>query len=60
MRLFPGIASQLWIDEHGATMAEYAVLLGLISAGTLAVGRVLADAIIAFFFSTADTMGNMK
>ncbi len=60
MRLFPGTVSQLWVDENGATMAEYAVLLGLISAGTVAVGRILGDAIIAFFFSTADTMGNMK
>jgi Flp pilus assembly pilin Flp len=60
MRLLVRTGTRLWTTDEGATMAEYAVLLGLISAGTLAVGQILGDAITAFFFTTADTIGNAK
>ncbi|RMD84855.1 MAG: Flp family type IVb pilin [Candidatus Dadabacteria bacterium] len=42
-------ARQLWKDETGASMAEYAMLLALIAVATIGAVTALRDQIIAVF-----------
>lgn len=52
--------SELYKDETGATMAEYAMLLALIAVATIAAVTALRDQIIAVFNRAASTLGTAK
>ena len=52
--------SELYADETGATMAEYAMLLALIAVATIAAVTALRDQIIAVFNRAASTLGTAK
>lgn len=52
--------SNLIHDEHGASMAEYAMLLALIAVATIAAVSALRDQIVAVFQASASTLGSAK
>ncbi len=53
-----GTIKNLWLDESGQDMAEYAILLALIAIVVIVVINTLAPAISASFNNTASALGN--
>ncbi len=51
---------ELWKDEMGASMAEYAMLLALIAVATIGAVTALRDQIVAVFNTSATTLGAAK
>ena len=51
---------ELWNDEMGASMAEYAMLLALIAVATIGAVTALRDQIVAVFNTSATTLGAAK
>ena len=51
---------ELWNDEMGASMAEYAMLLALIAVATIGAVTALRDQIVAVFNTSAATLGTAK
>ena len=54
------IARDLFVDEAGASMAEYAILLALIAVATIGAVTALRDQIIAVFNRSASTLAAAK
>jgi pilus assembly protein Flp/PilA len=48
----------LLVDEQGASMAEYAMLLALIAVATIGAVTALRNQIVAIFNSSASTLGS--
>ncbi len=48
------------VDEQGASMAEYAMLLALIAVATIAAVQALRDQIVNVFNKSASTLGSAK
>ena len=46
----------LWNDEHGASMAEYALLMALIAVATIGAITALRDQIITIFNNATTAM----
>jgi len=51
---------ELWNDEMGASMAEYAMLLALIAVATIGAVTALRNQIISVFNSSAAALGTAK
>jgi Flp pilus assembly pilin Flp len=54
------IARELFLDETGASMAEYAMLLALIAVATIGAVQALRNQIVAVFNTSASTLGSAK
>ena len=54
------IARELFVDETGASMAEYAMLLALIAVATIGAVQALRNQIVAVFNTSASTLGSAK
>lgn len=48
----------LLVDEQGASMAEYAMLLALIAVATIGAVTALRNQIVAIFNTSASTLGS--
>jgi len=48
------------MDEQGASMAEYAMLLALIAVATIASVQALRTQIVSVFNKSASTLGSAK
>jgi len=59
-RVKVNLIGRLAFDEQGASMAEYAMLLALITVATLGAVSALRDQIIAVFNTSAATLGTVK
>ena len=54
------IVRELWNDETGASMAEYAMLLALIAVACIGAVTALRNQIIAVFNTSATALGAAK
>ena len=54
------IARELMLDETGASMAEYAMLLALIAVATIGAVQALRNQIVTVFNTSASTLGTAK
>jgi Flp pilus assembly pilin Flp len=50
---------EIFADERGATMADYAVLLMILTLALIATVGQMSQALIGFFNRTASTFGGM-
>jgi Flp pilus assembly pilin Flp len=53
------IIRELFADETGASMADYAVLLALVSVACMAAVQALSDQIAVVVTTTASTLGGV-
>ena len=51
---------ELWNDQKGASMAQYAMLLALIAVATIGAVTALRDQIIGVFNASATALGTAK
>ena len=54
------VFKELIVDETGASMAEYAMLLALIAVACIGAVTALRNQIIAVFNASATALGNAK
>ena len=54
------LVHEFLMDEKGASMAEYAMLLALIAVATIGAVTALRDQIIGVFNASATALGNAK
>ena len=54
------VVRDLYRDEVGASMAEYAMLLALVAVATIGAVQALRTQIVAVFNKSASTLGSAK
>jgi len=60
MRFVARYMPELWADESAVSIPEYAMLLSLLTLGTVAIVGTLTDAVRTFFSSAGDELEAMQ